>query len=153
MFIIKTQDYLSQIFRLEKMCEKKYEEINRIKTMIYGVSSGNGDGERVQGSKDQDPMATSIARLVDLEKQVDGLIQVYIDKRNQIINQIDKMPTEKYYLLLTDIYVDRKPISEIADDKYFNCSEKTLIRIHQQALNEFESIWGDNYLTMATIFD
>ena len=83
-----TKQYLSQIERLDKMIQNKLSEIYQLKTMACSVTVSN-EKERVQTSSDKDRLGSTVAKIVDLEKETDRLVDRFIEKRNHIIEQID----------------------------------------------------------------
>ena len=94
-----TKQYLWQIERLDKMIQNKLSEIYQLKTMACSVTVSN-DGERVQTSSDKDRLGSTVAKIVDLEKETDRLVDRFIDKRNHIIEQIDGIEDMNMYHVL-----------------------------------------------------
>lgn len=98
----------------------------------------------VQTSSDKDRMGTAVTKLIDLEREIDGLVNNYIDKRKKIISQIDDMEDANMYHVLSERYVARKELSVIAVEMGY--SFKQVCRIHGNALAEFERVYGSEYL-------
>lgn len=138
-----TKQYLSQIERLDKMIQNKLSEIYQLKTMACSVTVSN-ENERVQTSSDKDRLGSAVAKIVDLEKETDSMVDSYIEKRNHIINQIDGLDNIDYYHVLSMRYVGRTTYEEIA--KNTNWSIRKVFSIHGEALKEFERIYGKEYL-------
>lgn len=138
-----TKQYLSQIERLDKMIQNKLSEIYQLKTMACSVTVSS-ENERVQTSSDKDRLGSTVARIVDLEKETDSMVDSYIEKRNHIINQIDGLDNIDYYHVLSMRYVGRTTFEEIA--KNTNWSIRKVFSIHGEALKEFEKLYGKEYL-------
>lgn len=138
-----TKQYLSQIERLDKMIQNKLSEIYQLKTMACSVTVSN-ENERVQTSSDKDRLGSAVAKIVDLEKETDSVVDSYIEKRNHIINQIDGLDNIDYYHVLSMRYVGRTTFEEIA--KNTNWSIRKVFSIHGEALKEFERLYGKEYL-------
>lgn len=138
-----TKQYLSQIERLDKMIQNKLSEIYQLKTMACSVTVSN-DSERVQTSSDKDRLGSTVAKIVDLEKETDRLVDSFIDKRNHIIRQIDGLDNMDYYNVLSMRYVGRDTYEQIA--KKTNWSIRKVFSIHGEALKEFERLFGSEYL-------
>lgn len=137
-----TKQYLSQIERLDKMIQNKLSEIYQLKTMACSVTVSN-EKERVQTSSDKDRLGSTVAKIVDLEKETDMLVDRFIDKRSHIISQIDGLDNIDYYHVLSMRYVARNTFEEIA--KKTNWSIRKVFSIHGDALKEFERLYGSEY--------
>ena len=138
-----TKQYLSQIERLDKMIQNKLSEIYQLKTMACSVTVSN-EKERVQTSYDNDRLGSTVAKIVDLEKETDMLVDRFIDKRSHIISQIDGLDNIDYYHVLSMRYVARDTFETIA--KKTNWSIRRVFSIHGDALKEFEKLYGSEYL-------
>ena len=138
-----TKQYLSQIERLDKMIQNKLSEIYQLKTMACSVTVSN-EKERVQTSSDNDRLGSTVAKIVDLEKETDMLVDRFIDKRSHIISQIDGLDNIDYYHVLSMRYVARDTFETIA--KKTNWSIRKVFSIHGEALKDFEKLYGSEYL-------
>lgn len=138
-----TKEYLSQIERLEKMIQNKLAEIYQLKTMACSVTVSS-ENERVQTSSDKDRMGSTVAKIVDLEKETDNLVDSFISQRNHIIDQIDEIEDMNMYHVLSSRYVAKKNLNDIATE--MNYSRMQINRIHGKALLEFEKRYGSEYL-------
>ena len=140
---MKTEDYLKQIERLDLMIEKKLEEITNLRELAMSISVVQKD-VNVQTSGDKDQLGKAIAKIVDLEKEADKLIDEYVDKRQRIIRQIDKIPEKDQYRILLDRYVLQKFWGDIIDE--WDCSRSKALSVHKEALETFEKMYGQEYL-------
>mgnify|MGYP000955381173 FL=1 len=138
-----TKEYLNQIERLDKMITNKLSEIYQLKIMACSITV-SGDSERVQTSGNQDKLGSTIAKIVDLERETDELVDSLVDKRKEILRQIDNMKNIDHYDVLHKHYVERRTFQDIADSE--NWSIRQVFNIHGRALQEFEKMYGDTYL-------
>lgn len=138
-----TKEYLNQIERLDKMITNKLSEIYQLKIMACSITV-SGDSERVQTSGNQDKLGSTIAKIVDLERETDELVDSLVDKRKEILKQIDNMKNIDHYDVLHKHYVERRTFQDIADSE--NWSIRQVFNIHGRALQEFEKMYGDTYL-------
>lgn len=138
-----TKEYLNQIERLDKMITNKFSEIYQLKIMACSITV-SGDSERVQTSGNQDKLGSTIAKIVDLERETDELVDSLVDKRKEILRQIDNMKNIDHYDVLHKHYVERRTFQDIADSE--NWSIRQVFNIHGRALQEFEKMYGDTYL-------
>lgn len=142
---MNTKQYLGQIERLEKMIQNKLSEIYRLKTMAFSVSVSN-EKDKVQTSADKDRLGSTVAKIIDLERETDALVDRFIDKRNHIISQIDSMEDLNMYHVLSARYVSNKNFDDIATEMFY--SRMQINRIHGKALLEFEKRYGSEYLDL-----
>ena len=138
-----TKSYLNQIERLDIMIQNKLSEIYQLKTMACSVTVSN-DGERVQNSGDKDRMGTTVAKIVDLERETDELVDSFVKKRKRIVGQIDSIENVDYYHVLSMRYIARDTFETIAEKT--NWSIRKVFSIHGEALKEFEKLYGSEYL-------
>ena len=137
-----TKEYLNQIERLDKMITNKLSEIYQLKIMACSITV-SGDSERVQTSGNQDKLGSTIAKIVDLERETDELVDSLVDKRKEILSQIDNMKNIDHYDVLHKHYVERRTFQDIADSEHW--SIRQVFNIHGRALQEFEKMYGDTY--------
>lgn len=142
---MKTQDYLKQIERIDRMIQNKLSEISQIRDIATSITIMPKD-IHVQTSIDKDRMGSAIAKLVDLEKEIDCLIDEYVGKKKKIIKQIDNICDTNMYHVLSKRYVARKELGVIAIEMGY--SFKQICRIHGNALIEFERMYGNEYLAL-----
>ena len=138
-----TKSYLSQIERLDRMIQNKLSEIYQLKTMACSVTVSN-DGERVQNSGDKDRMGSTVAKIVDLERETDELVDSFVEKRKRIVGQIDSIENVDYYNVLSMRYISRDTFETIAEKT--NWSIRKVFSLHGKALLEFEKLFGSEYL-------
>lgn len=138
-----TKSYLSQIERLDKMIQNKLSEIYQLKTMACSVTVSS-DKEKVQTSTDKDRLGSTVAKIVDLEKETDELVDKFFEKRKRIIEQIDEMDDSDHYHVLSMRYVGGNIFEDIA--KKTNWSIRKVFAVHEKALYEFEKKYGKEYL-------
>lgn len=138
-----TKDYLNQINRLDKMIQNKLSEIYRLKTMSCSITVST-EREAVQTSTNKDKLGSAISKIVDLENETNVLVGNFIEKRNNIISQIDDMDNVEYYQVLSLRYVNQNTFEEIAENT--NWSIRKIFSLHGRALQEFERLYGNEYL-------
>lgn len=138
-----TKQYLNQIDRINRMINNKLAEIYQLKTMVCSISvSANED--KVQSSSDKDKLGSAVAKIVDLENEINNAIDVYVDKKERIVSQIDSIKDIMEYQVLFSRYIEHKTFEQIAEDNDY--SVRQILRIHGNALVEFEKKFGQEYL-------
>lgn len=145
-----TKDYLKQLARFESMIERKMNEAERLDIMAHSIKSPSYDPDKIQGSMVGDKMAIAVEKFIEAENQVSALMELYLQKRQYIIEQIDGMPDRVSYIVLFDKYVEGKTNCEIAYTLKY--SERWVKKAHAKALKEFEALYGAEYIDNPTIF-
>nr|DAE65826.1 MAG TPA: Protein of unknown function (DUF1492) [Bacteriophage sp.] len=140
---MKTKDYLSQVSRLNKMINNKLSEISQLRELSVSISA-IGNDEKVQTSPNFDKIGTAIAKIDELENNLDKMIDEYLVKRERIIAQIDTMEEESVYQILFSRYIEKKTFEKIATEMEY--SWRQIVRLHGKALQQFEKKYGEEYL-------
>lgn len=140
---MKTKDYLSQVSRLSKMINNKLSEISQLREVSVSISA-IGNDEKVQTSPNFDKIGTAIAKIDELENNIDKMIDEYLVKRERIITQIDTMEEESVYQILFSRYIEKKTFEKIATEMKY--SWRQIVRLHGKALQQFEKKYGEEYL-------
>lgn len=138
-----TKDYLNQVGRLNRMINNKLIEIVQLKELACSISAIQ-TGERVQTTPNYDKIGTAYAKIDEMERKLDKLIDTYVDKKNHILGQIDGIEDEMLYNILFARYIERKTFEKIATELEY--SWRQIIRLHGKALKQFENQYGREYL-------
>lgn len=138
-----TKDYLNQISRLNRMINNKLIELAQLKELACSISSITNE-ERVMTTPNFDKICVKQAKIDEMERKIDALVDDYIIKRDQIVSQIDSMEDENVYNVLFSKYIEKKTFEVIATE--MNYSWRQTIRLHGIALKKFEQKYGATYL-------
>lgn len=145
-----TKDYLKQIIRYDRIINNKLSEIYQLKSLVSSISVAIND-DKVQTSGSKDKLGDTIAKIYDLEREVDAIIDGFFEKKKHIISQIEgivrEIPTDKgmdYYDVLTARFVKCLDFDDIPDE--VNMSRSKVFYIYSEALTEFEKLYGEEYL-------
>lgn len=141
-----TKDYLNQINRLNRIINNKLTEIAQLRELSCSISAVKNE-ERVLSSSDPDKIGTTYAKIDEMERNLDKMIDEYTDKKNAIIGQIDSIEDEDYYNVLFSRYIEKKTFETISVE--MNYSYRNTTRIHGKALKEFEKKYGDIYKNLS----
>lgn len=139
-----TKDYLNQIGRLNRMINNKLSELAQLKNLSCSISAVQ-TGDRVQSTPNFDKIGTNYAKIDEMERKIDSLIDEYVNKRNAIIGQIDSMEDTNTYNILFARYIEQKTFEVIATEMTY--SWRQIIRLHGKALQQFEEKYGKIYKT------
>ena len=138
-----TKEYLGQISRLNRMINNKLTEIAQLKDMAVSISAPQS-GEKVQTTPNFDKIGTKYAKIDEMERKIDGMVDELVDKKEKIIQQIDSMENENTYNILFARYIEKKTFEVIATEMKY--SWRQVVRLHGTALKQFEKKYGEGYL-------
>lgn len=138
---MKVKEYLKQLKSIDTLISEKQLEVNNLEDMATRISI-RYDKDKVLTSKDKDKMAKTVAKIADLQQEINQYIDFLVDLKTDaqhIINQVDSIPLQK---VLTGYYVNNKSFEQLAEEMDRSCRHVT--RLHGQALLEANKIFYKN---------
>ena len=112
---MKTETYLELVKKLNVLIENKELEKQEIFTLATKVTQENDGMPHAPGVSDK--VGNMSVKLVMKEYEIYHVIDVYVDLKYEIINQIELLPADEYDVLY-QYYVLDKTLFEIADGRY-----------------------------------
>lgn len=140
-----TKTYLKQIGRLNRMIQNKIEEVKQLYSMATSITIEPKE-VNIQVSGDKDRLGTAVAKIVDLETETNLMIDEYIKRRSEIVQQIDTMEDTNIYQVLSGKFIAGKTLEEIAVE--MNYSFRQTKRIYGKAIIAFEKRYGELYINL-----
>ncbi len=129
--------YLSEVQRLQTIIEQKQERIKEIRESASTVRAVRYDLEKVQGGGHRDKIGDSVAKIVDLETEVENDIVNLLYRKHEITNQIHKLANLNHMKILYKRYIEGKDLQTIADE--INYTYQYVLELQKQALKAFET--------------
>lgn len=137
---MKAKEYLQQLQRLDTIISQKMVELEDLRLKVTSTGSIDYSKERVQTSPSGDaPFTNMIARIADLEDEINAEIDRFVDEKHKIINQIQGLKNADYISLLFKRYVELKKFEIIAIE--MNFTYQYILELHGYALKEFETTY------------
>ena len=131
-------EFLKQIERYDRLIDCKLSELYRYKCLVTSVTVPT-DREAVQTSGISDKVGNIVAKIVDLEDEIDTIIDEYIDTRKRCINVIEMIRDQPLqYTIIHKHYVQYKTYAEIAVEE--NYSYDGIIKAKNRALKRVDAI-------------
>lgn len=141
--VMDTKTYLQQISRLDRMVKNKLSELAELKELSCGISAVTNE-ERVQTSGDKDRLGNVVAKIVDMENEIDELVDQFVDLKKDILQMLSMLENQKHKQILFKKYFEYKSIYTIADE--LEMSDRGCKKAHKRALEEFEKNKKHNIL-------
>lgn len=127
------KQYLRQAYRLNELINSHIKELEQLRLLSTSVPSTDFSKERVQGGKlPEDKISNIIAKIVDLEKQINDEIDSFVDLKKEIHDIIEAVKSPDQRLVLRCRYIEFLTWEKTAE--IMNYSIKQIHRIHSAAL-------------------
>lgn len=138
-----TKEYLGQIRILDMKINNKLVEIEQAKELACSISAISYE-ERVQTTPNFDKIGTALCKIEKMQEHLNNLIDKYVDKKAEIIEQIENLENGIHRTILFMRYIEGKKF--IVMENEVGYSYRNLLRHYNKALNSFEKKYGDLYL-------
>ena len=130
------KEYLSRYRRLSAYIDCKLDEIEQLRSIATRLTptamfdrSGNVS----------DKVGRTVAKIVDLEREIDGEVDELVKLREEITETISKINDARLKTLLTMRYINGYKWEKIALNMHYSYSSLTYY-LHPRALQEVEKI-------------
>lgn len=135
--MIDAREYLEWIAIAEGKIQRKLAEIDRLRDLLESVGSRSTDTP-VQASHEGDRIGKIVASIVDKEKELNAIIDNYIDEKDKRIKVIEQLDNELERSVLHKKYVQFKTFNQIADEEFY--TKTWILKIHTKALKNINEL-------------
>lgn len=132
---MNAKKYLLQLERLDTKINQKIDELRSLKEAATNIST-KADG-MPHASNASDKIGNIVSKYIDLQEEINREIDLFVEKKHAIINQIHTLPN-KSMVVLFERYVNYKTLEQIAGD--MQLSYDYVRHLHRKALDEFNAI-------------
>lgn len=127
------KQYLRQAYRLNELINSHIREVEQLRLVSTSLPGTDFSQERVQGGNlPGDRIPNIIAKIVDLEAQINQEIDSFIDLKKEVHDAIESVKSPDQRLVLRCRYVEFLTWEKTAE--CLNYSIKQIHRIHSAAL-------------------
>lgn len=127
------------------MINNKLVELDQLQTIATSITVSS-DKENVKSSGDQDRLGTAVAKIVDMENEINELIDIYAERKRIIVDQISLIEDDRYYNVLYGVYVHDWTLEKVAVSMDYSTVQ--VKRLLKDAKRIFESQFEDTYKNM-----
>lgn len=133
-----SKEYLTQLKRLDIIINQKIKEKEKLRDSLFSISPLLLSEDKVMGGKmmNKASFVKVLERIMELEEEIDEEVDFYIDKKHQIINQIQTLSNVAYIQILYKRYVEYKDLKQIAAEMKYDYQH--IRRLHGYALQAFK---------------
>jgi len=135
--MIDAKAYLQQIKLYDTHITNKLSELSRLKELVTSITATWKD-DVVSSSGSKDKLGDTVAKIVDLENEVNKAIDNLIDRKNQISAILEQLNDPDHVAVLHKRYVLYMTWEEIAYDMHM--TYRNVCYIHGRALQAVEEI-------------
>ena len=125
------KEYLSQAYRVDRMITAKLQQVQSLRELATRATSTLSDAP-AGGSRNNHRMEDIIAKMIDLENEINGDIDCLVDLKRGIVAAIKSVPDPDHKVLLELRYLCFRSWGEIAADMRY--SKDNIFKLHTKAL-------------------
>lgn len=130
---MSTKDYLSQAYRIDQRINSKLAQVMSLRDLL-SKATGTLSGAPKAATPNPHSMEDTIAKMVDLENEINEDIDALIDLKAEIMRRIKRVENTEYQTILELRYLCFKRWEEIAVDMGY--SLRRVYELHDCALEE-----------------
>lgn len=136
------KEHLQSIYAISQRIKRLNDRREDLRNDLYSYGGIAYDRDRVQTSASGDRMAELVAKVDELDRDMEKEINRLQQQKQKIIAEIEKVPQENYKDLLFDRYVLCQRWEKIALDR--DKGIRWIYRLHGKALSAFENIYNSH---------
>lgn len=137
--------YLSQIRVADIRIQDGLDDLKQEKAKATKVTAAM-EGEMVSGSKSPDKLTDAVAKIIELQEQINRDVDKYVDIKKEATMLLAQVENPTHYKILNSRYVLYKTWEQIACELDF--TYQWVCQLHGVALLEFEKIMQKNGLLL-----
>jgi len=132
---VTVKEYLSQAYRLDQRIASKLEMVESLNDLATRCTS-TLTGMPHNPSKSTSPMADAVAKIIDLQDEINRDLNKLVDLKRDISLVIREVDCNEYRIILEKRYISNKTWPEIAVELGYNL--RHLYRLHDAALKKLK---------------
>lgn len=130
--IDEVKDYLKQVEDADKMINVKLKRLEELRLQSTCIRSPSYSSDKVQTSPTDGALPRIIAKIVDLQEEINADIDRFIDLKAQIMHTIDLIDDADVKVVLYAKYFEYKNLTKVA--KEVHSCKRTVQRLHRKGL-------------------
>ncbi len=112
----KTEEWLSGIRWLDMMIAAKLEEKRQLREMVSDITGKPYDGMPFTNTGQySDKVAAAVIKIVECEEEIDRLVAMYVEQKNEILAVMEVLPAGEYEVMHS-YYVLGNTWEQVADE-------------------------------------
>jgi len=128
---MSTKDYLSQAYRIDQRINSKLAQVMCLRDLL-SKATGTLSGAPKAATPNLHSMEDTIAKMVDLENEINEDIDALVDLKAEIMQRIKRVENTEYQTILELRYLCFKRWEEVSVELGYSIQH--LFRLHDEAL-------------------
>ena len=134
---MNAKTYLQQIEKSDRLIQNKLAELYQLRCLTTSINSAMKD-DVVQTTRSGDKLASVVAKIIDLEREIDSVIDDFVDLKTECVHVIEQVSDVLQYNILHKHYVQYKSFVEIANEEGY--TYPWILECHAKALKKVQDI-------------
>lgn len=135
--MIDAREYLKSFQWQEAKIALRERQLQSLRNRLTSLSVPT-DKEQVSHTKNVSVMSETIARIVDMEKEIELLKDRLEESKYEAYHYFDQIPIDSASLL-TDRYIEGKKNRKICEERFI--TERHIRRLMSEAINELQEVF------------
>lgn len=132
---MNSKEYLQEIRKMNDDINKKIMDLHELKIMSKSIPAIN-NGEKVQSSPNFDKIGKLIAKIDELEREIDRMTDVFVDRKNEAVDFIMLLDKPRDRDLIFRKYILFEKNKKISQD--YGIKERAVKKAHKIALGRLD---------------
>lgn len=132
------KEYLEQLTEADNAIRRKRQRLETLRTVATNLSI-EYESEAVQRTRVLSPLENIMAKIIDLEREIETDVNFLVDLKAEAWEQLDRLTDERYKQLLWLKYAERKTWKEIGTALEYTDRYARMLQPH--ALRSFEQVF------------
>ena len=137
---LNAKDFLQQIELFDNHINNKLEELERLRSLTLKITSSLKQ-DVVSSSGSQDKLGDAVAKIVDLQNEINQSIDLYVDRKREVNSVLEQIKDVDYFKVLSKRYLLYEPWEQIAVE--MNYTYRHITRLHGEALQAVQKILNE----------
>ena len=133
----KAREYLEQVKLLDVHINSRLEELAQLKALATKTTS-TWSAEPGGGSGSQDKMGNAVAKIIDMQQEINDAIDAFVCKKNEVRTLLEKIKNPDQLEILFKVYFQYETLTQAACE--MGMTHRNACYIHGDALSEVERI-------------
>lgn len=135
------QEYLMQIFHLDKKIDSKLSERDEIMSTLLRATDTSK--EYVRTSNISSPTENAVMLLMQYNDETNKYVDELVVLKVQVAEEIMRLENSNYQMILRERYIHCKKFEQIAVDMNYDYS--WVIKLHRRALRKFGEVFPEKF--------
>ena len=135
--MMSAKEYLQKIRMYDTRIESKLLEVQALRAMVTKITP-TMKADVVTASSPQDKLGDAVAKIMDLETEIDKEIDAYVDLKREVTALLERLENPFHYKVLHQRYFLYHTFERIATDMHY--SFRGVCYLHGRALQAFDEL-------------